>query len=218
MSASTGNISGSGGAITKTGGNTLILSGTNNYTGQTSVNLGVLRLNSANAVPGGIGATGGTSNINMNGGVVGLAAGDFTRNLNSTATTAATTFSGNGGWAAFGADRVVNLGGLSASVNWTTANTGLNSKVLILSHPTATHMVDFQNPLDMLAVARTVQVDNGSAAIDGKLSGNITGIASGNLTKTGFGTLLLSGTTTMSAPPRSAPAPCWLTALTPLPA
>jgi autotransporter-associated beta strand protein len=189
-----GNISGSGGGISKGGSNTLILSGTNNYTGQTTVTQGVLRLDSVNAVPGGIADTGGTSNININGGVIGLNFGNFTRGLNTTATVSAVTFSGNGGWAAFGGNHFVNLGGLGASVNWTTGNTGLNSKILILSHPTADSMVDFQNPLDMLAVARTVQVDNGSAAIDGKLSGNITGIALGNLSKTGFGTLQLTGT------------------------
>ena len=189
-----GNISGSAGGIVKLGSNTLILSGSNSFTGTTQINQGVLRLNSANAVPGGIGASGGLSNININGGVIGLGAGDFTRALNNTASTV--QFGGNGGWAAFVLDRVVNLGGLGApaSVNWTTANTGLNSKILILSHPTATNMVDFQNPLDMVAVARTVQVDNGTAPIDGKLSGNITGIASGNLSKTGLGTLLLTGT------------------------
>ena len=198
-----GNLSGAAGGMIKSGSNTLILSGTNTYAGQTSVNLGVLRLDSANAVPGGIGSTGGLSNINLNGGVLGLATGDFTRSLNNSVSTV--QFGGNGGWAAFGADRIVNLGGASILVNWTTANTGLNSKVLILSHPTATHTVDFQNPLDMLAVARTVQVDNGSAAIDGRLSGSITGIASGNLSKTGLGTLQLAGannyigTTTVSA-------------------
>ena len=187
-----GNIGGSGGGISKSGSNTLILSGTNNYTGQTTVGPGVIRLDSANAVPGGIADTGGISNINLNGGVLGLAAGNFTRNLGNSVSTV--QLGGNGGWAAYGGDRFVNLGGLGASVNWTTATTGLNSKILILSHPTADATVDFQNPLDMLAVARTVQVNNGSAAIDGKLSGNITGIALGNLSKTGFGTLQLTGT------------------------
>ena len=201
-----GNISGASGGITKTGSNTLILSGSNSYTGDTQVGLGVLRLDSANAVPGGIASTGGTSKIVFSGdrGVIGLASGNFTRSLGDTTSTV--KFNNTGGWAAFGADRLVNLGGLSASVNWTTANTGLNSRILALSHPTATHTVEFQNPLDMLAVARTVLVDEGAAAIDGIISGDITGIASGNLTKTGNGTLALTGaannyvgTTTVSA-------------------
>ena len=187
-----GNISGTGGGITKNGSNTVTLSGTNTQTGQTAVNLGILRLDSANALPGGIGTTGGTSNLNLNGGVLGLGFGDFTRSLGNSVSTV--QFANAGGWAAYGADRVVNLGGAAASVNWTTATTGLNGKTLILSHPTATHTVELQNPLDLVGAARTVQVDNGSAAIDAKLSGNLTGIAGGNLSKTGLGTLLLTGT------------------------
>lgn len=186
-----GNIGTTTGALNKSGGNTLTLSGTNTYTGQTSVGGGVLRLDSANAVPGGIGSTGGTSNINFNSGVIGLGSGDFTRALGNSASTV--QFGGNGGWAAFGANRSVNLGGASASVTWVTATTGLNNRTLILGHATATHTVDFQNPLDLTNGGRTVQADDGSAAIDGIISGNITGVALGNLTKAGFGTLALTG-------------------------
>lgn len=187
----TGNISGTGGVFTKTGSNVLTLSGNNTYTGATNANLGVLRLDSANAIPGGLGATGGTSNINLNNGIIGLGAGDFRRPLGSGVS--AVQFSNPGGWAAYAANRVVNLGGASAAVVWATATTGLNNRTLILGHPTATHTVDFQNPLDLTNAARTIQVDDGAAAIDGILSGNLTGVASGNLTKNGTGTLALTG-------------------------
>ena len=120
--------------------------------------------------------------------------GDFTRSLAAAGTVTGVTFTGNGGWAAYGADRAVNLGGASAPITWATANTGLNAKTLILGNATATHTVDFQNPLDLGTATRTVQVDNGAAAIDGKLSGSLTRDSGGNLTKTGLGTLALTGT------------------------
>lgn len=180
--------------LTKNGPGTLILGGANGYTGVTTVNTGVLMLNNAGGVPGGIGTTGGTSALTFNNGVIGLGVSDFTRSLAAAGTVTGVTFTNSGGWAAYGADRAVNLGGASASVTWATGSTGFNGKTVILGAYTATHTIDFQNPLDLTNGGRTIQVDDGAAAIDGKLSGNITGIASGNLTKIGVGTLMLSGT------------------------
>ena len=181
--------------LTKTGTGTWTLSNANVYAGVTTVSGGCLVLKDPGALPGGIGTTGGISALTFNGGVIGLGTtGDFTRSLAAAGTVTGVCFTGNGGWAAYGANRAVNLGGALATVAWGTASTGLNAKTLILGNTTATHTLDFQNPLDMGSAARTVQVDKGAAAIDGKLSGNITGIAGGNLTKTGAGTLALTGT------------------------
>jgi autotransporter-associated beta strand protein len=183
-------------SLTKSGSGTWTLSGANLYTGITTVTSGVLRLDSASALPGGIGATGGTSALTFNGGVLGLGAGDFTRNLAAAGTVTGANFTGNGGWAAYGANRAVNLGGASATIAWGTADTGFNGKTLILGTATATHTVDLQNPIDLGNIVRTVQVDNGSAPIDAKMSGLLSNSSGGGLTKTGAGTLLLTGANT----------------------
>ena len=192
--------------VTKSDAGEWTLSGTNSYTGVTTVSGGVLVLNSAGALPGGIGATGGTSALTFNNGIIGLGAGDFNRPLAAAGTVTGVNFTGNGGWAAYGADRAVNLGGNPTPdpIAWVTPDTGFKAKTLILGASTATHMVDLQNPLDLGTATRTVQVDDGAAAVDGKLSGVISG--TGGLTKTGAGTLVLSnaansytGVTTVNA-------------------
>ena len=194
-----GVISGSG-PLTKdtSSASTLALSGTNTYTGVTTITAGVLRLNAASALPGGIAATGGTSALTFNGGVLGLGNGDFTRSLGAAGTTTAVNFTGNGGWAAYTADRLVNLGGASTPITWATADTGFNGMTLILSASTADKMVTLQNPIDLGTAARTVQVDDGSAGTDATLSGVLSGGTGGSLTKTGTGTLALSSTNTYS--------------------
>jgi autotransporter-associated beta strand protein len=196
-----GVISGAG-ALLKSGRTGLTLTQDNNYTGVTTVSGGVLLLNSANALPGGIGTSGGTSALTFNGGVLGLGVGDFTRSLAAAGTTTGVTFTGNGGWAAYGADRLVNLGGASAQIAWVTANTGFNAKVLIFGNVRSTtfttspavlpstHKVTLQNPIDLGTAVRTVQADDGTADVDGELSGLLSG--TGGLTKTGAGTLVLS--------------------------
>ncbi len=184
------------GTLTKSGTGTWILDGANTYTNVTTINGGALVLSNANALPGGTSTTGGISDLTFNGGVVGLGSGDFTRNLAAVGTGAAANFSGNGGWAAYGADRVVNLGGASTQVIWTNVGSGFNGKTLLFSATSATHTVVFQNPVDLGPAARTIQVAKGAAKVDARMSGAISGSAGGNLTKTGLGTLEFSGANT----------------------
>jgi autotransporter-associated beta strand protein len=197
-----GSASGAGGGITKVGPGTLALNAANSYTGATSVSGGVLLLNDASALPGGIGATGGVANLSIAGGVLGLGAGDFTRPVGTNVTDVQFTTAG-GGFAAFGANRVVNLGGAGATLTWSVANFLPNpnaaSATFVLGAATADRTVDFQNPiiLGTATATRTVQVDDGSAAVDAKLSGVLssTGGTVG-FTKVGNGTLELSAVNT----------------------
>ena len=183
------------GAIAQTGTGTTILSGTNVYTGSTTITAGVLRLDNAAALPGGIGATGGTTALTFSGGVLGLGYGDYARPLAAAGTVTAATFAGAGGWAAYGADRAVSIGGSATpvTVTWATPDTGFNAQTLILGNVTATHTLEMRNPLDLGSAIRTVQVDNGAATADGHFSGALTG-TTGGLTKTGAGTLVLTST------------------------
>jgi autotransporter-associated beta strand protein len=180
--------------LTKAGTGTLTLSGANTYTGTTTVSAGVLRLDSANALPGGIDTTvgAGESALTLAGGVLGLGNGDFTRALGTGAgqVNITTTLSG---FAAYGADRNVNLGGASAGVSWATGNFFSGTSTLVLGASSATHTVHFQNPINLNGGNRIVQVDDGAASVDANLSGAITA-GSFSLTKTGAGTLQLSST------------------------
>ena len=190
-------VSGSKG-LTKLGTNTLILAVANTYSGVTTINAGSLLLNHATALPGGIGVSGGTSALTFNGGVLGLGVGDFTRGLAVAGTATAANFTGSGGWAAYNAARAVNLGGNAtpSTIAWGTANTGFNGKTLILGADSATHTVDLQNPLDLGNGSRSIQVDDGAAAIDAQLSGVLSGVSGGNFTKNGLGTLALTAANT----------------------
>jgi len=178
----------------QTGIGTTALSGTNTYTGKTFVHGGVLRLDSAGAVPGGIGATGGISPIIVEGGVIGLNSGNFTRSVGTD--DSQVQFKGSGGFAAYGADRTVNFGGANAALAW-----GVNGFVpvgssLILGSHDSTHKVTLTNPLSLGYGTQVVRVEDGAGTVDGELSGVVSGDA--QLIKRGFGTLRLSGLNTFT--------------------
>jgi autotransporter-associated beta strand protein len=204
--------SGTSSGLTKSGGGTLEFTAGNTFTGATTVTDGALKLSHASALPGGVATAGGTGNLILKGGVIGLTSdsGSFTRGLGTGA--GQVQFTGSGGFAAYGGDRIVNLGGAGASFAWNGTSGSaffLRSNFsLILGASDADGTVDYQNAIALgstsVIMSRTIQVENGSAPVDGKISGSISG--EGGLIKTGTGTLELSnaanpylGPTTVSA-------------------
>jgi fibronectin-binding autotransporter adhesin len=159
------------------------------------------------------------------GGVLGLtaASGSFTRGV-TTATQAfvdnggtvgmqdddnfiqGVNWSGSGGFAAWDGTQIVNLGGASAQVTWATGGFVPTNRSLVFGYITANGTVDFQNGVNLTNAARTIEVNNGTAAVDAIMSGVIASTTTaGALVKNGAGTLALTaantytGTTTINA-------------------
>jgi fibronectin-binding autotransporter adhesin len=186
-----------GKGITKSDTSLLIFSGNNSYTGTTSVTGGVLRLSSANALSGGIGTTGGTSALTINGGVVELEAGDFSRGLGTGSSQFQIT-GGTSGFSAYGGPRVVTVGG-DASLELQWGSTHFQPGTLVLNQaygfntnvaPYPNGSIELTNGIDLNGATRTVQVGANYALISGDIR---TTSGTAGLTKTGSGTLVLTG-------------------------
>ncbi len=184
-------------ALNKGGSGTLTLNGVGSYTGSTRMTGGVLRLGNALAIPGGIGATGGTSNLVFatSTGVIGLtaASGDFLRAVGTGADqvtanpTADPALGQSMGFAAFGGDRLVDVGGVIML-----STTSLAGRNLTLGAATSDSKVTVVNDINLASSSRNVFVNDGSASVDAELSGVISS-PGGTLIKTGTGTLALTG-------------------------
>ncbi|HEU5137468.1 MAG TPA: autotransporter-associated beta strand repeat-containing protein [Steroidobacteraceae bacterium] len=185
--------------LIKSGAGAWSLSGLNLHTGDTRIDAGLLRLDSAAALSGGLASGGATTGslLNFNGGVLGLtaASGDFNRGVSTTQFLNNVRWQGSGGFAAFGGDRSVNLGGAGALLTWGAAGFVPAGQSLNLGFATADSTIDFRNDIGLGNVARTVVTNDGSAAVDAILSGVLSG-AGGGLTKTGAGRLALTNSNT----------------------
>ncbi len=139
----------------------------------------------------------------------GATAGDFTYALG----TGNGKFSlyGNSGLSAAGANRVVNFGGAGATLTWgsngfltyTHAILVDGGYALKLSSPYSDATLEIQNPIDLNGNSthgrrRTVEVANGSAVVDARLSGTLSGNAA--FVKRGAGTVEVTGAQTYEGP------------------
>jgi autotransporter-associated beta strand protein len=185
-----GDISGTGSILTDAGG-TFTLSGNNTYAGDTLIRSGnAVRVGSATALsPNSLLRFGANTNI------IELTGADFSRTVGSSAGNvrfhAAADGAGSSGFAAVNADRTVALNG---TVLW--GSTTFNPATLHLGTAASTHKVTLTTDIDLNAGNRTIGSANGSAEIEGEVSGVITGAAGSILTKTGTGVLLLSNANT----------------------
>lgn len=186
-----------GGSLTKSGGSLAILTGNNSYTGTTSVTGGTLRLGSVNALPGGIGATGGTSALTINGGIVELGADDFLRNLG----TGASEFQITGGTSGFstkmGLRNIVVNNDAAQEIQW--GSTSFNPSSLVLNGGGGDALLTWQNKINLNGANRTINAsgfgERGAAVIPSIIS-NSAGTA--GLTKSGAGVLKLHGANTFN--------------------
>lgn len=179
----------------------VILDGVGTYAGGTVIggtggaNYTTVRLNDANSIPGGLGATGGTSNIALNdASVIGLGASDLKRGIGAGPDQIQFNGVGTNGFAAYGANRVVNFGGASAPIVWGEA--GANFGELTFGSTTATHTVVFENPLNIGAANRTIRTYEGPAQIESRITSEISSSAAVVLTKQGPGALALAAKNT----------------------
>jgi autotransporter-associated beta strand protein len=152
------------------------------------------------------GTTGGTNDFNnldafrlaLGGGVLELGGRNYTNALGTNAGQINMALPGGGGFAAFGADRTVNLGGSGGTVTWNAAGFFVtNNAPLIFGSETANATVTFVNGINLNGGVREIRVnDNPNSTADrAVISGAVSGAGSG-INKTGTGTLVLSGANT----------------------
>ena len=192
-----GTVSQSGGSygIVKTGAATLILNGTNTFTGAIEIQGGAVRVTDGVGLPT-------ASNLKLNGGVL-ESAGTFTRSLGTIP--GAVQWTGSGGFSAHGDTLTVNINNDAGTLTWGgTANFVSSGSALKFGSSGADNTVRFVNPLNLNGAVQTINVD-GTAALGVDFLGAISGTGNSGLIKTGAGAMQLSanssyaGATTVEA-------------------
>lgn len=165
------------------------------YTGATIVQ-GVLREGAVGALPA-------TSNLQLagatteNGGILELALGDFTGAVGPGP--GAVSWAGSGGFAAVGADRMVNLGGSAATMVWGATSGFLSDgQSLKLGATNSTKRIELLNGLDLNGQTRTGSYSSGVTGEAAELSGDISNGILRVERRGSYGYLRLSGSNSFS--------------------
>ncbi len=183
--------------VTKVGTNTLVLAGSNSYSGNTTIIAGALE-----AVDG-VGLAAG-SNLVFSGnlaetgyGAVFQSNGAFSRTLGTLA--GEVQWAGDGGFAASGGPLTVSISP-GVPLKWgSTAYFLASGAVLTFGSNTANSQVDFTDSIDLYGGNRQIEVASGEGGDSALISGNLIDTLGGaSLAKTGPGVLILSGTDTYS--------------------
>ena len=193
----TNTANGNATGLTKSGAGTVSLGAANTYTGETHLNGGLLKLVDSGSI--------GSGKLFFQGGVLGLTGGtNFTRALSTASTGSVVQWTGSGGFAAYGGDVTINLGGAGAAVTFGT-NTGTTNpfvptgSALIFGSSDSDGTVIFENPIALRSPnapqQREFRVFDGASStnVDARLTGTIS--SDGGITKTGNGVLELAGGT-----------------------
>lgn len=193
-----GNITGAGiveinpGDSDLSAGAVITLAGNNTHTGQVIIRQGGLLIEDADAL---------SANANLRFNQAGVLligtdldtsnAADFTRAVGTGA--GQVQWTNGGGFAAVGTNRTIDVGGAGGAFFWSSIGT---SNALFLGHQDADATVEFTNDLVLTGTGnRNLRVFNGAAAVDGEISGDISGSGVG-IVKNETGSLLLSGNST----------------------
>ena len=191
----------------------MVLNATNTYTGTTNISQGILQLATATALPGGLGGVTLSSANTGGGNLIFSATGTNRAILELTAASGGfyralgtgidqVQWTGNGGFSnSTTGTIVVNLGAASGTVTWGSGSFVPTGNILEFGQSAGNSLtsggsIDFQNPINLGAVVRTIDVSNGiqnnSTGVDAILSGALTDSSGGGLTKTGAGVLKLT--------------------------